>query len=46
MAFEDYCVPLGVARTATQDEIKRVDRKLARKHHADVSKEPNAEARF
>jgi curved DNA-binding protein len=37
---------MGVARDATQDEIKRSYRKLARKYHPDVSKEPNAEARF
>jgi curved DNA-binding protein len=37
---------MGVARDATQDEIKRTYRKLARKYHPDVSKEPDAEARF
>ena len=46
MEFKDYYATLGVARTATQDEVKRAYRKLARKYHPDVSKEPDAEARF
>ncbi len=46
MEFKDYYKIIGVARDATQDEIKRSYRKLARKYHPDVSKEANAEARF
>ena len=46
MEFKDYYATLGVGRTATQDEVKRTYRKLARKYHPDVSKEPDAEARF
>ena len=46
MEFKDYYDIMGVARDATQDEIKRAYRKLARKYHPDVSKEKNAEAKF
>lgn len=46
MQYKDYYKTLGVARNASQDEIKRAYRKLARKYHPDVSKEANAEARF
>ena len=46
MEFKDYYQTMGVARDATADDIKRSYRKLARKYHPDVSKEPDAEARF
>jgi curved DNA-binding protein len=46
MDFKDYYKIMGVARDATQDDIKRAYRKLARKYHPDVSKEADAEARF
>ena len=46
MEFKDYYEIMGVKRDASQDEIKRDYRKLARKYHPDVSKEPDAEARF
>ncbi len=46
MEFKDYYKVMGVKRDATQDEVKRAYRKLARKFHPDVSKEPDAEARF
>lgn len=46
MEFKDYYATLGVARDASADDVKRAYRKLARKYHPDVSKEPDAEARF
>jgi len=46
MDYKDYYAVMGVARDATQDEIKRAYRKLARKYHPDVSKEADAERRF
>ena len=46
MEFEDYYDTLGVKRDASQDEIKRSYRKLARKYHPDISKETDAEAQF
>ena len=46
MRYKDYYAVMGVERDAAQDEIKRAYRKLARKYHPDVSKEPDAEARF
>ncbi|MDV6344408.1 DnaJ C-terminal domain-containing protein [Nitrosomonas sp. Is37] len=46
MEFKDYYNILGIKRDATQDDIKRAYRKLARKYHPDVSKEPDAENRF
>ena len=45
--FKDYYAVLGVPKTATQDEIRKAFRKLARTHHPDVAKDKKtAESKF
>ena len=46
MNKRDYYEVLGVAKDASSDEIKRAFRKLAKKYHPDVSKEPDAAEKF
>ena len=46
MEYRDYYHVLGVERGASQEEIKRAYRRLARKYHPDVSREADADTRF
>jgi curved DNA-binding protein len=46
MQYRDYYAILGVARDASEEQIKQAYRKLARKYHPDVSKEAGAEEKF
>ena len=46
MTYKDYYRILGIERPASADEIKKAYRKLARKYHPDVSKDPKGEEKF
>ena len=44
--FRDYYETLGVARDASEQDVRKAYRKLAREYHPDVNKDPDAEERF
>lgn len=46
MAKRDYYEVLGLSKGASQDEIKKAYRSLAKKYHPDINKEPGAEEKF
>ncbi|MCP4201054.1 MAG: DnaJ domain-containing protein [bacterium] len=46
MNYHDYYKTLGVGKKASQDEIQKSYRKLARKYHPDINKDPETEAKF
>jgi curved DNA-binding protein len=46
VGYQDYYEALGVSRDASQDEIRQAHRRLARRYHPDINKDPGAEDRF
>ena len=46
MEYKDYYQILGIQRDASQDAVKQAYRRLARKFHPDINKEPEAEVKF
>ena len=46
VAYKNYYEILGVGRDATEDQIRKAYRRLAKKYHPDVNKDPGAEAKY
>ena len=46
MSKRDYYEVLGISKSASKDEIKKAYRKLSKKYHPDINKEPDADDKF
>jgi molecular chaperone DnaJ len=46
MSKRDYYEVLGISNSASKDEIKKAYRKLSKKYHPDINKEPDADEKF